>query len=556
MMREKVVLSYLILSYLILSCLISSLSAALDCAAFPVIFIMANSSTAPPDQLSLYFNHFYTTTNTHYIKDIKVANSSLKGRYLYNSSNCSIPAASLLFYETPLISVSDDEDQCIACNNVHEYVCTSYQTLYSPLKSLLSNIPLIAELFSFSPSRISAAIKFIAQTLNNNKNKENNTTNKTKKFTNSFAFGNVRNVNEGIISPSSSPYLLALFSLGNSLAGQTDEISLNCAHYMYNLLPALYQSQWSVEKLYQLLTILENNSHEVVDERNCSGEGLFPFFAMIEHNCKENCSFISINNTMYVYALKSIGAGESLSINYIPHYKPNLQRHHYLTQYFHFNCCCDTCTAAQPDTSRAFHCACNSIIYHYGLKVDLVPAYKCSSSSCSVEITQQRVDEWNKAEEKVLSLFDGSIDELAYEGNEERYDWAAILDNYSNRANEQLRTQSTLAHNFALFHPSHYILHHLARCLVPYCLAKRQYENAAELIKNRIANLGDYLAGNSKHWLIAAEYEQLGDVYKAMNVVKSAIESYERAEHSLMHCFGSSSSPLQALHTKLSILNK
>jgi SET and MYND domain-containing protein len=101
-----------------------------------------------------------------------------------------------------------------------------------------------------------------------------------------------------------------------------------------------------------LLGILNTNQIELEDY---GGSGLFVFTAIIEHNCRPNCSFTTSGNAIFVTATSPIQPGDRLSLDYTNNfYHPTAERIVALQKTYGFQCTCESCTG--PDIRRSFNC--------------------------------------------------------------------------------------------------------------------------------------------------------------------------------------------------------
>ena len=164
-----------------------------------------------------------------------------------------------------------------------------------------------------------------------------------------------------------------------------------------------------MNELNQLVCVLEVDAHELVDEQGEKGEGLFPFFAMIEHSCHENCAFTALSAS-------STSTGPSvLRPLPSPHrclvltfhqllfaYLPTSQRRAYLESAYHFHCTCPLCSGELPDKCRAFVCDCGSCGWVWaevrrrvtGGVADASKTGKGSQSVCGVRLRSGSEARW------------------------------------------------------------------------------------------------------------------------------------------------------------------
>ena len=168
------------------------------------------------------------------------------------------------------------------------------------------------------------------------------------------------------------------------------------------------------EAVATLLSILNTNSHELSGDL---GTGVFPFAAMMEHNCDPNASFTTNGDLLWVCATKPIRKGDVVSIDYIESdiYLPVNERRELLLSSHGFLCTCECCVS-RPDRCRAFRCpSCNEksggVVYPTGDGSDL-STWKCDS--CGSGISQGTLDSFLKHEKLFISkLHNRELDPIA-----------------------------------------------------------------------------------------------------------------------------------------------
>jgi len=179
------------------------------------------------------------------------------------------------------------------------------------------------------------------------------------------------------------------------------------ASALWQCLPLPLRRLYSLNELNQLVCILEVNAHELVDEQGEKGEGLFPFFAMIEHSCYENCAFTALSASsstgpsVSVHCLRPIAASSALSISYCPPYLPTSQRRSYLESAYHFHCTCTLCSGERPDKCRAFVCECGGCVWVWaeGAEASQWRCSECERTASTSEVAAWReVEEWVEGE--------------------------------------------------------------------------------------------------------------------------------------------------------------
>lgn len=116
--------------------------------------------------------------------------------------------------------------------------------------------------------------------------------------------------------------------------------------------PSAIPEKLTTEFVARLVGVLNNNQMELED---IVGSGLFVGTAILEHNCRPNCSFSTNENILYMMATEPIRGGDRFSIDYGNNYcRPTFYRQMYLYKTYKFICNCETCLG--PDRSRNFVC--------------------------------------------------------------------------------------------------------------------------------------------------------------------------------------------------------
>ena len=250
----------------------------------------------------------------------------------------------------------------------------------------------------------------------------------------------------GSVASLPSLALSAIFSLD---AGPPSLLSVHSAFAseLWHSLPLPLRRLISVSSLTQLLCILELNSHELIDEGGGRGESLFPFFALIQHSCRENCAFTALaqphplqeptavsSPSVSVTCLRPISPGSALSINYAPPYLPTSVRREYLSSNYHFHCTCPLCEGELPDRCRAFICGgCGGVVWVWGegKLEDGLRGWRCSEPACTAEVTEAQVNQWREAE----AYLEGEVQRIIGQAEEAEYTVAA--DEHSDQLNEK-----------------------------------------------------------------------------------------------------------------------
>ena len=435
---------------------------------FDVLFMATSSAMsagecAPPllvtPSLRAYYERLVAAQPT--LSSISIACSPVKGRYL--TSARAVAPASLLFTEPAVLCASDDPSVCVACHSRHSAVdgravpCSGFRALRY-LRSAINDIAALAQARGYGESRGLMLADWIAQHLQQQQQRSADGGAEAAPppsaappptlaalfaqpapVAPSFALPqpqlppspaptasapSPRNASAAL-SPSAPPTppvasapaaeaslsVLGLSALWSLDCGPPSLSSEHCAFAsaVWRALPLSVRRSVSLSSLVRLLCILELNAHELVDDAGEKGEGLFPFFALIEHSCWENCAFTALTPhqgcgpAVSVVAIRAIAAATPLSINYAPPYQPTALRRVYLARHYHFHCTCPVCEGAVPDRCRAFRCGASGCaepvwVWGEGREEDGLTAWRCSSPACTAPVTAERVVEWREAE--------------------------------------------------------------------------------------------------------------------------------------------------------------
>ena len=325
------------------------------------------------------------------------------------------------------------------------------------------------------------------------------------------------------------------------------------------------QSEWTIERLYAVMSILDLNSHTLhnaVNDDNSSA--LLPFFAMIQHECiNENVCFtwLSTRQRMCVRAIRDIAEGEALSINYCRPMLSIQDTRKYTRAHYGFVCQCKRCSGAVEDRLRAFHCLqCaqnrqstadqtrNGLVYAHGYdeddqQLDLrcnEPA--CASSNGAPQTHRRR---YLAAEHRALEACGGSIDALVNmdsEDSDAHIDLSALnrLTKIVQKRFESEQRQSSETEpieaptdaesaDFALLYRSHSIVDAAIDCIINLlinsrietdqdtdddnavsqsALSRADCDECIALQEIRLANMR-HVMSSASHWCMAAEYDRL-----------------------------------------------
>lgn len=112
------------------------------------------------------------------------------------------------------------------------------------------------------------------------------------------------NIAENTINVLSISQKLQLFDLlgGANVLKCIEDIKL-----FRNLFPAIIDSSITNEEAGHILSVLNTNQIELEEFQ---GSGLFLGTAILEHNCRPNCSYSTCDDHLYLTAIKSINEGD------------------------------------------------------------------------------------------------------------------------------------------------------------------------------------------------------------------------------------------------------
>jgi len=255
---------------------------------------------------------------------IVIKRDERKGRYLATTKKHD--AGSLLFTDRALLRVWDDESICLACDERHSVgeVCASYRSLFGSMRTTFQQVPITHSRTGIQRSKIRAVMKWVAMTYAAihapSRSTKESREEREKKCTEWILLG----LDDG------STYRQQRDADGSIRIEHTPrqphpDRSL-AAQMIHSALPLTYRKHYAAELIDRVISILELNAHELVrDEREMDddddddaeggmrsrgkkrndddeskqptirGEAIFPFFAMIEHSCMENCCWTSSN---------------------------------------------------------------------------------------------------------------------------------------------------------------------------------------------------------------------------------------------------------------------
>ena len=419
----------------------------------PVTSTTSPDTPAPPalhpslpvsDALAAYYTSLLADQPA--LSTIQIHTHPTKGRYLHSRTHHT--PSTLLFTEHAALAASDDPAVCVSCHGRHEgrEVCDGYRR-WRGVKAVVNAMGAVAEEFGYGESRGLMVADWV---VNMQQVREREREEKTKKegvsLASSFSlppptapsFSFALPGETGPATAASSTSSATTASTSPSELSTTDatavsasdssspNLALSCvlsldagsssflashrpfASALWQCLPLPLRRLYSVNELNQLVCILEVNAHELVDEQGEKGEGLFPFFAMIEHSCYENCAFTALSSSsssttgpsVSVHCLRPIAAESPLSISYCPPYLPTAQRRAYLQSAYHFHCACPLCCGERPDRCRAFVCACGGCVWVWG-EGEEVGQWRCSECERVGEASEVAV--WREVEKWVGS---------------------------------------------------------------------------------------------------------------------------------------------------------
>ena len=408
-------------------------------------------SAAPPaphpslpvsDALSAYYKSLLADRPS--LSAIEIRSHPAKERYLHSLTSHA-PSA-LLFTEPAALAASDDPAVCVSCHGRHDGKaggCEGYGR-WKGMKAVVNAMGAVAEEFGYGESRGLMVADWLVN-MQQVREREREEKRKSEAVSlaasfalppptaPSFSFALSDEAGKAAADPTAPALSTAPSSSSPVIAAETDDaaasdssqsslalssvLSLDAgsssflashrpfASALWHCLPLPLRRLYSVVELCQLVCLLEVNAHELVDEQGEKGEGLFPFFAMIEHSCYENCAFTALSSSssasstgpsVSVHCLRPISASSALSISYCPPYLPTAQRRAYLESAYHFRCTCELCSGQRPDRCRAFVCDCGGCLWVWG-EGAAATEWKCSE--CVRDSTVSDVGVWREVEQ-------------------------------------------------------------------------------------------------------------------------------------------------------------
>lgn len=256
-------------------------------------------------------------------RSLAVQRDAAKGRFL--AADRDYQVGDVIFDEATVLSVSDDVRVCLACGVRHDSkTCASWKRFFATMKSALAGVDTIADQSGYPASRIREVIKFIA-------------------ISYAEVFAPVRGggaATEAERKAASDVWLILGLDDGSQIVEQdgtpttytvtpraSDPDRTMAAQLIHSALPLTYRKHYPIAIIENVINVLDLNAHETVesvysgdssssaaaadlaDVDGTSGDAVFPFFAMIEHSCAENCCWTITGNKMQITALKAIRAG-------------------------------------------------------------------------------------------------------------------------------------------------------------------------------------------------------------------------------------------------------
>ena len=287
-----------------------------------------------------YF-HRLAAGSTESFRHLAVHRSSTKGRYLTTNQSHSI--GSILFTESSVLSVSDDPSVCLACGVRHspgtKVSCPTFAAIFLPMRVTLAAAESIASQTGYTVARIRGVMKWIGLTQHacftplRGAAARSTTEERRKEQCDAWTIlglddGSVttETVAPSTSSDSSSPPAISY----ETIPRRSDPDRTLATDLIHQALPLTWKKTYTKEMIETVLNVLDLNAHETseivladgdgVDDSSTGvdgtpGDAVFPFFAMIEHSCVENCAWTVTGNRMQISAMREIRVenGESSS---------------------------------------------------------------------------------------------------------------------------------------------------------------------------------------------------------------------------------------------------
>ena len=124
------------------------------------------------------------------------------------------------------------------------------------------------------------------------------------------------------------------------------------------------------DALVRLLCIVHRNTHTLYSGAGEAGEeeageqraiqlarpvgtGLYLLGSAFNHSCRPSAAFSNVGRALEVRALRSIAAGEEVTVSYVDAGLPLAQRRQLLMEQFCFECRCEKCAAEERGEEAA-----------------------------------------------------------------------------------------------------------------------------------------------------------------------------------------------------------
>lgn len=293
----------------------------------------------------------------------------------------------------------------------------------------------------------------------------------------------------------------------------------------------------TIERIKLIISILNNNTHQL---DSIEGSGLTIYGSMLTHSCLPNCTFTSINNQLYIYAITNIKTDDILTIDYLGDtlYKPTIYRQIELINTKEFLCQCQRCISI--DLTRSFICNnCNSgivcalndglhidnnNIHNYNILIEAIDNYKpditcnyiCNQCNYNYRNTDT-IKQYINIEQQSQQLQDElTIELLEYDNNEQCIN---IIKKYINQIE-----------SYNILHNTHYILYELyyQLCRIYVSSNNNNYiKQAIELYNKLITNI--YIVYPQVSDQQCVIYDELAQCYILIGEINNAINIWQKA---------------------------
>ena len=342
-----------------------------------------------------------------------IENDALMGRTLL--ANQSYRPGQILWTESSFLYASDDEEFSAAHQELLRHALPS---------SILSSLPELIDTLASSMQRIQSLdtaksfLIFLSIYILRKRDPES-----------------LASILSKIDGSSSSREVEYKLSLLDQLTGQNLNECLDDMRSIKAQFPSLLPKSIPIRDAAQMLAILNTNQLELEN-----GSGLFPWTAILQHDCNPNCSFTTHGSQLYLCCIRHITAGERLSIDYGNHfYEPTSDRIKSLQQTYGFTCQCMLCIG--PDRKRGFRCtACSDgIVFPISTSQSSSPCSSCGAI-LAPEAYQQCIDreDFYKTSEPTDTITQFQQESLLHSTHYLRF-WAldAVTTELTERAREE-----------------------------------------------------------------------------------------------------------------------